>query len=229
MTCPERHQVDLYFATAIDSPAEGAELLSADELDRASRFHREQDRLRYIAAHVLLRRALARYCQVDATDIAFAQLEFGKPVLALADSVAPVHFSLSDSGDHAAVAICRSSEIGIDIEVRRSTFDPLDLARACMTDDERDLIAASGDRSHGIFLELWTAKEAVLKASGFGLAINPANLQIAGIMTGRLFVETVADKRLSAASWRIAPVSSRSWTGAIATRDTDADISIGEL
>jgi 4'-phosphopantetheinyl transferase len=219
MKSPHWHQVELFFGTAQDDPSHGAELLSAEELDRASRFHREQDRRCYIAAHALLRRALSRYCNINAAGIAFAQLEFGKPILATVNDAPPVHFSLSHSGAHAAVAICRSAEVGVDIEEQRTNFDPHDLARACMNARERDLISAAGDRSHACFLELWTAKEAVLKAAGFGLTVNPASLQLARSQTGQLSVEDVTDDRLSAGCWQITTVSTSAVTGAIATRE----------
>ncbi len=62
-------------------------------------------------------------------------------------------------------------EVGVDVEAPRRIRDPVGLAARFFTPAEREHVErAPADRRERRFLELWTAKEAVLKATGRGLA-----------------------------------------------------------
>src|SRR5438309_5272992 len=56
-------------------------VLSADELERASRFHFERDRQHFMIAHSALRIILARYLNLPPATLTFGQTEYGKPFL----------------------------------------------------------------------------------------------------------------------------------------------------
>ena len=55
--------------------------LSAEERQRAARFHFDADRDRYIVAHASLRDILARYLQCEPSELKFSTNEYGKPSL----------------------------------------------------------------------------------------------------------------------------------------------------
>ena len=57
-------------------------LLSADELQRAWRFHFPRDRRRFIVARGVLRDILSRYLRVPPAALAFRYSVYGKPALA---------------------------------------------------------------------------------------------------------------------------------------------------
>jgi 4'-phosphopantetheinyl transferase len=126
------------------------------------------------AAQHFLRRTLAAYrgCGID--EVVLELGAHGKP--ALADGV--LAFNLSHSGSHAVLALARGIEVGVDIEVPTRPRPLVALARRYFCAAEADTIAAAGDgdREHR-FLRLWTAKEAVLKALGRGLAFGLDRLE----------------------------------------------------
>lgn len=80
------------------------------------------------------------------------------------------HISLSHSRSMIAVGISHQP-IGIDIECMDRSHDFLSLARRQFTANEyQDLHALTGDQRRHRFYELWTQKEAALKAFGLGVS-----------------------------------------------------------
>lgn len=81
----------------------------------------------------------------------------GKPVLPL-----PVDFSISHSGVLVACAVTTHGHVGLDIEMLR----PMDAQafRRMLSDEERKHIGTD----HRRFFELWSRKEAAIKAWGQG-------------------------------------------------------------
>jgi 4'-phosphopantetheinyl transferase len=146
--------------------------LSAAERARAGRFIFERDRRRYLAAHVALRSLLAQATGIAASALGFDEGPFGKPFLT--DAAAP-SFNLSHSGDVALIGIGpHGIEIGVDLEVRRTMSDALELAERHFAPAEIDALRATPpDRRDHAFLRGWTRKEACLKAIGSGLSIAP--------------------------------------------------------
>jgi len=124
-----------------------------------------------------LRAVLATYLDAAPEALAFLEGEHGRP--ALAGPHAGLAFNWSHSGDHALLAIARGIQPGIDLERLRPRPRALDLARRYFCADEVDALAAlEPERRDDAFLALWTAKEAVLKATGRGLAFGLDRLQL---------------------------------------------------
>lgn len=146
--------------------------LDAEERRRMRRLAFADDRRRFAWSHAVLRAVLARYLDRPAAAVSFAWRanRTARPTLAPGARLR-LGFSLSHSGEFAAVAVMRGAEIGIDVETARPGRDPLALARSQFAPSETAAIAArSGRERERIFLDFWTAKEAVLKALGVGLA-----------------------------------------------------------
>ena len=126
------------------------------------------------AAQGFLRQRLAAYCSCDAGELVVETGEHGKPVLA----GAAFAFNLSHSGNRAALALARGTDIGIDIEVPTRPRAHRELAGRYFCAREADAIAAADENERErLFLRLWTAKEAVLKALGRGLAFGLDRLE----------------------------------------------------
>src|SRR5690606_36787457 len=82
-----------------------------------------------------------------------------------------IHFNLAHSGEWAVLAVA-SSPVGVDIE--HCTPGAADhLLAACFTEHERAHIHSARDTA-----AQWAAKEAVLKACGCGLSVDPASFEI---------------------------------------------------
>jgi 4'-phosphopantetheinyl transferase len=155
------------------SPDAGAQdaaldLLDDAERERAAAFAHATDRRRYVLAHAALRREVG-----EVTGVAPATLRIlrapclscggphGKPV------TDGVHFSLSRSGDWAAIAIDPVAAVGIDLEIRQGDdlLEPL-----------RSTVLACGEDSDDL-LRTWVRKEALLKLSGAGLTRSMTTLR----------------------------------------------------
>jgi 4'-phosphopantetheinyl transferase len=143
--------------------------LSATEHARAARFHRDDDRHRYVIAHGLLRDVLNRYCGIPPAQLQFAADAGGKPLLRSADCPS-LSFNLSHSAGRMLLAIAGGRAIGVDIEASDRRIDPLKLARRYFFGGEvEDIEAAPDGERHTRFFQYWVAKEATVKAAGLGL------------------------------------------------------------
>lgn len=167
---PERGRVELWYAT-LDAHRQHVEeylsLLDPDEQERAARFRFPHDRERFVIAHGLLRSLLGRYLGTPPAELRIARGPYGKPFIAGTD----LRFNLSDTKDALLIAFTQGDEIGADIETMARTVDHIAVSEHYFTPDEVRSIHAAEATGAGKrrFLELWTRKEAVLKASGVGI------------------------------------------------------------
>jgi 4'-phosphopantetheinyl transferase len=145
-------------------------LLSPSERARRNRLWRADDRRDYSAAHALLRIALAAQTQQPPERLAFRTDRNGKAFLASGSGVLP-SFSLSHARGLVACAIAETGVVGIDVEPVDHAVDALKIAGQYFSADEAAALArCSVDERASRFCELWTLKEARLKALGTGLA-----------------------------------------------------------
>jgi 4'-phosphopantetheinyl transferase len=155
------------------------ELLDQSERERYARFRAPADRARFVTGRALARLTLARVTGVAPARLAFTTVcrhcagPHGKP--RLADH--PVGFSLSHSGDRVVIALAEGVEVGVDVERTGASLDRL--AAKLLSEAERDAIAALPPprRRHALGV-YWSRKEAVLKASGHGLALPFPSLTV---------------------------------------------------
>jgi len=153
--------------------------LSDEERKRAAEFVFEGDRHRFVRARGYLRSRLGAHLALNPRDVPIAVGADGKPFVAGHD----LSFNLSHSGAHAVVAISAGGEVGIDLEVE-DRADGLGgqidgLADLCMTGEEQAALAGLPPaRRVRRFLSYWTAKEARMKLSGEGFALDPLQISL---------------------------------------------------
>lgn len=146
-------------------------IMSAEERERAQKFIRGKDE--YIASRWLLRRVLAEYLQQPAETLVFSRGKKGKPYIADHS----LQFNLSHSGHWALLGLAQGMELGVDIEQVRDTRDLLGIANNYYHPDElTQLRQRQGDDQIHFFYQLWTLKEALLKAMGVGISAGLENL-----------------------------------------------------
>lgn len=122
------------------------------------------------AAHDLTRATLSLAApHVAPADWRFERDARGKPFVV--GNNAP-RFSLTHCRLAVACAVCLTCDVGVDAEPSDRRVASLPLARRFFTAKEADGLAqiADEDERRRAFLRLWTLKEAVVKATGSGLA-----------------------------------------------------------
>ncbi|AIY41036.1 4'-phosphopantetheinyl transferase [Collimonas arenae] len=175
---PDPLRIDLWL-TPLDDQRDSRlleayrQLLSAEEQRRAQRFLRERDRHRYLVTRALVRTVLARFSGRAPESLRFKENRHGKPSLCAIDSCQrALSFNLSHCDDMIVLALTRERELGVDIENVALRPAPLHIARRYFAQEEVvDLGTLSAAAQRQRFFELWTLKEAYIKARGMGLAI----------------------------------------------------------
>jgi 4'-phosphopantetheinyl transferase len=146
-----------------------AGLLDDAERARAARFAFEDDRQAYIAAHALLRVKLSEMAGGAPQDWRFAAATLGKPYLV--DPPKDLRFSMTHARGMVAVAIAEGVDIGVDVEPANRRAESMKLAQRFFAPAETELLRAlDGEARRDAFFAIWTLKEAVVKATGEGLA-----------------------------------------------------------
>lgn len=86
-------------------------------------------------------------------------------------------FNLSHSGDWIVLATASHGQVGVDIETIDPTFPALEIAEEFFLLEERRWIRKGADPTLRFF-QLWTAKEALMKATGEGMSLPPDQILI---------------------------------------------------
>lgn len=144
-------------------------ILSPDELARAKRYRRECDRIHFTAARAILRTILSRYLGQNPEKLQFSYTERGKPFLESANSSPNFQFNVSHSEGKALYAIALDRQVGIDLEYIRP-IAVQELAKRFFSPKEYEILSVLPPQQQPLgFFQLWTCKEAYLKATGEGL------------------------------------------------------------
>jgi 4'-phosphopantetheinyl transferase len=159
-------------------PPGGEALLDSAERAQLGRLAYARDRELYRAAHLLLRHALSAAGGLPPEAWRFVRPAQGKP--RLAPGFAGPAFNLSHTPGLVACVLCAGGEVGIDAEHDRGGAAPLELAPRVLTPGEQAALQAlpAAERA-AAFFGLWTLKEATMKATGQGAALDPATLRAA--------------------------------------------------
>mgnify|MGYP006179030661 CR=1 FL=1 len=118
-----------------------------------------------------LRRALAHALDQNPRAFCFEYEAHGRPYLADESGHDGVSFSVSHSHDLALIALTRGRRVGIDIERVRPEVDHEGLSRRFFSSVEYQALRShhNGVRLRAFFA-VWTRKEALVKATGTGIA-----------------------------------------------------------
>jgi 4'-phosphopantetheinyl transferase len=146
-------------------------ILSADERERAERFHFQRDRERFIVTRGFLRTILSRYLDVPPDQLCFCYSSYGKPTLAGESNRRALRFSLSHSHELALYAVTCGREVGIDIEYVHAKWGTVHVAERFFSPREVIILRSlPASMQTGGFFNCWTRKEAYVKARGEGLS-----------------------------------------------------------
>jgi 4'-phosphopantetheinyl transferase len=179
-------------------------LLSAAEIVQADRFVQASDGARYTVAHGRLRQIIASYTGLNAESLRFLHTDAGKPFLPLEcmPSAADLRFNLSHSSDVAVLAVANGVDVGADIEQVRAV-DSAVVACFFDPDEQRDLAQLPAENWLRGFYRCWTRKEAVLKASGYGLNAPLDSFSVTVSRGDRAWVRRASGPLVGATKWSL--------------------------
>ena len=133
-----------------------------------------------------LRLLLGAYLGIPGKDVRITRRLKGRPELDGSQSKGQLDFSVARSKDCYLVGISSGASIGVDLEMSdRRSGKPLSLAKRYFSDTETEALSSlEGESLQRSFMHTWACKEAIVKASGLGIAnqlcrfsveVNPDN------------------------------------------------------
>lgn len=218
------------WALPLDLPPEKiaklAGTLSTDERERANRFSVEQLRHRFIAGRGTMRNLLAGYLPAAPAELEFSYTSRGKPSLAGA-AADRLHFNLAHSHELGLLAVTCVGALGVDVERVRPFPNAGDIAERFFAAGEvaafKTLPPAARDPA---FFQLWTRKEAWVKATGDGIAASLSKIEVAFLPDEPPGVRAIAGDSAAGKSWRICPLNpAEGFVGALAIQARDVQLS----
>lgn len=141
-------------------------LLSPEELERLHAISSQNAREAFLLSRCAIHSIVKYYTNNSDFLGEVDRQPGGKPFLI---NIPELHFSLSHTGREVALVFSRSP-VGFDMEKSGRQTDFLTLAKRFFTATEVAAIVAAGNDAGPCFLELWTAKEAILKLEGTGIS-----------------------------------------------------------
>lgn len=168
-------------------------LLSPEESRHERRFARQAARTLFLVRRALMRTALACHTGVDPRAMEFQRDSHGKPSLK-SPAASGAEFSLSSTSGLVVCAVSQGHAMGVDVEPKVRQVDPIGLARHYFASAEIAKVERTPPEERlGVFIELWTLKEAFVKASGAGLSV-PLDAFAFSCPAGRPAEITFADR-----------------------------------
>jgi len=165
-------------------------LLDTQELERHDKLH-PNHQYRYLVSHAACRDILGRYTNTPTKQIIYSKNNHGKPAL-IHDH--PVYFNLSHSHDLAVLAISNHAEIGVDVEHLKSKPQWKKIAKRFFTKTEVSfLLDKPKEEQERFFFQVWTRKEAYIKAIGTGLSTSLSSFDVTASKTIKPLNSTKSD------------------------------------
>lgn len=175
--------------------------LSPDEIAREARFHCAEDAARFVCTHGAMREILSLYTENSTAKLQFSRNDFGKPFL-IDNRVLDLRFSLSYRRHRALLTVAKSQEIGVDIEFFDNEIDVNFLIKTvCSETEKREFSMCDEYEKPRAAFQMWTRKEAILKAVGRGFSLDARQIEI-GFAGNCGVVETSFDERKPCIHWR---------------------------
>lgn len=151
-------------------------ILTESEIERAASFRFPEVAAHWIGFRAALRRILSEETGLPPHEVPISLTGLGKPVLD--PPFDHLHFSLSHCQDLALIALCRDGCVGVDLEPASRAPDLEGCESTfCHPGEIAELPEEKPSRNRHL-LEIWTAKEAVLKSLGTGFNHPPESVRI---------------------------------------------------
>lgn len=185
--------------------------------ERTKKMSSPQRQQMFLATRILLRRVLALYSNLEPQELLFDQQESGKPFVTNTN----LHFNLSHSGEQALLAVSRTAELGVDLELIRTRPNLMAISERYFHADEiAQLASLTAPAQTEYFFKLWTLKEAFYKGLGSGIAtgLDRTAFRVEG---DKISAYCTADSGIAIADWQFYQTQlSNSYCTAVAAKQT---------
>lgn len=166
---------------------EAAAVLTDEELERYRAYRTNVKRKEFLLGRLMMKSLLGWKYGIPPLAVKLSKNSFGKPAYP-----GEWQFNLSHANGVVACALARHRRVGIDLEFMDASN--LNLVGHICSGEEQDYMRANSGEELRAFYEIWTKKEALIKAAGTGFTMNPKEIRIAlgterGNRDGWLFME----------------------------------------
>ncbi len=203
------------------------QILSRLEQARAAQFKFEKGRNQFITGRSLLRTILGSYLQLNPAQLRFQYNARGKPSLESSSAQGPLHFNVAHSKDLILIAVTRACPVGVDVEHLHPVNDFKDIAARFFTSGETTkLISAPADQQMVAFFNLWTRKEAYLKATGDGISGGLKEVEISCLPEEPAQILAISKNEEAAKRWTLSELNpAHGYAAAVAAEAKDLRLS----
>ncbi len=177
--------------------------LTPAELKRYHRYYFDRHRKQFLLGRMMMRSVLTQYAEVAPQQWRFVENPYGKPSIDPGQRSQPLFFNLSHSADRLVLAISRHEAIGVDIECSNKSRRVLQIADRYFSPTEViDLEALPHASQLTRFYDLWTLKEAYIKACGLGLAIPLRQFSFGFVADSRITISFARERDDAPEPWQ---------------------------
>lgn len=202
-----------------DTDAEGhaGALLDKEERARWHRFLHHRPQREYSLCRAALRVILCRQLGCRNDELSFGTSHYGKPFALVNGMRTHINFNISHSGQHGLIAIVPATRIGVDVEERVPRKGLEDTVGMILTPGERKTVArASGAQKIHLLYQLWTMKEALVKALGQGFSLDMTQFEIPPSLYHGTQSDIFQFPHLPESRWRLDNLGNVSFAAALA-------------
>lgn len=160
----------------------------------------------------VVREAVAGALGIPASQLEIESDERGKPFVARPST--ELRFSVTHVRGMSAVALAWARDVGVDAEPLDRDVDGWALWRHALSARELERLDHDDERRGASLLRAWARKEALLKAAGVGLAVEPATIEL----TADGGIEALPAAFGAPATWSLHDVSLPGYAVAVACR-----------
>lgn len=140
-------------------------ILSCEESNKLLNLRVQKSKWEFVISRLALKILLSKYTGINVYNIDLSYNKYGKPFI----KNNPLYFNLSHSNKKTVIVFC-NEEVGVDLEYIIKEITINDIAPLVLSSREQNmLLGVTGLSKIRKFFEIWTKKEALLKAMGVGL------------------------------------------------------------
>lgn len=173
MNPPSANRIHLWLVDNVTPTEQQHATLSAAEQAHYARIRAPRIKQQYWQARWAVRHALSRYAPaISPQDWQFSRNVYGRPALQAPGLIFPLDFNISHTRGALVMAFVAQGAVGIDVEYIQRQCRALAVAQRYFSSSEvTELRGLAPQQQRARFFDLWTLKEAYIKACGMGLAI----------------------------------------------------------